>query len=112
MPPARLAARQHGPEALPEAALGSGLGDEHADEPDHVVFASRMSRWKVRKCGASWYREGNCSPRTACGAGLDRNQALAHSWMNAFREVTDFILLNEQTVRHHVDHRTSGQSDA
>jgi hypothetical protein len=32
--------------------------------------------------------------------------------MNAFREVTDFILLNEQTVRHHVDHRTSGQSDA
>ena len=43
---------------------------------------------------------------------LDRDQALAHPRVNAFWAVIDYILLNVQTVRHHVYRQGAGQSDA
>jgi hypothetical protein len=43
---------------------------------------------------------------------LDRDQALVHPWVNAFWAVIDYILPNEKTVRRHVYHQGSGQSDA
>jgi len=46
------------------------------------------------------------------GQMLDRDQALAHPWVNAFWAVIDYILPNEKTVRRHVSHQASGQSDA
>jgi hypothetical protein len=46
------------------------------------------------------------------GQMLDRDQALAHPWVNAFWTVIDYILPSEKTVRRHVSHQASGQSDA
>ena len=104
----------HHHDGLHDAWLDVILGSwpERDDElypPDHVTFSCRVGPGAA---APDPYASLIAAPATASGRNqalfgrrLTRDEALAHPWLDEFWRVVDFVVLESQPVREHLDHQ-------
>jgi hypothetical protein len=93
----------HKSEAWIDVAIGSW---EPPDYADHVTFGCRIGYVESQSESASSLVHGGqvLSDSPMFGQKLNRDEALAHPWLNSFWEVVDWLILNDPTLHEHVFH--------
>jgi hypothetical protein len=94
----------HEAEAWVDVTLGSW---QEPDYPDNVTFGCRIGIVN-REPACSLVRPVHTREDSELsGRKLERDEALAHPWLQSFWEVVDWLIVNDPTLHEHVYHMPS-----